>query len=82
MIAKLQLSQLFTTIYLDNGACSNVYLLLALQHCGVVRCGGLAQLGERFNRIEEINGSSPLSSTSRLKIVRIALLSTGNSIYL
>ncbi len=27
-------------------------------------CGGLAQLGERYNGIVEVRGSSPLSSTN------------------
>ena len=29
-----------------------------------VRCGAVAQLGERFNGIEEVGGSSPPSSTT------------------
>jgi hypothetical protein len=33
-----------------------------------VRRGGLAQLGERFNGIEEVSGSIPLSSTTGLRV--------------
>ena len=34
--------------------------------CGARSCGAVAHLGERFNGIEEAQGSSPCSSTNFL----------------
>ena len=34
------------------------------------RLGGIAQLGERLNGIQEVSGSIPLISTKRLEILR------------
>ena len=42
--------------FLSNGG---IYVTIGLSR------GGLAQLGERFNGIEEVSGSIPLSSTRR-----------------
>ncbi len=63
------ISPVLTMICLDNAAVGDVYLLPLLLKSGAVQCGGLAQLGERFNGIEEVNGSIPLSSTSRLLLL-------------
>ena len=32
-------------------------------------CGAVAQLGERFNGIEEVRGSNPLSSTKNCAVI-------------
>ncbi len=42
-----------------SAACSHIWSIVSRQ-----LGGGLAQLGERLNGIQEVRGSSPLSSTS------------------
>ncbi len=69
MITHSLIAPALTMICLDNAAVGDVYLHPLLLNGSVVHCGGLAQLGERFNGIEEVNGSIPLSSTSRLLLL-------------
>lgn len=52
------------------------YLLIEVAASGGETCqdhlkdGALAQLVERFNGIEEVSGSTPLSSTTQSRVVR------------
>ena len=70
LLAKKQIFSLFCVFGLDTG--TPFCYISQVDSDAATAYGGIAQLGERLNGIQEVSGSIPLISTKNLEILEIS----------